>query len=220
MNNIEQRILACEQENARLRKRLNRQNTAWMLGLLLIAGGGAIAGTTLKNAIFDSVRAKEVVVVDGKGVVRARLGGDLPDAIVAGGRVAKRDSKAAGLMLYDEEGFERGGYVTQDTGSNVMLTLDSKYHQSALFIAGPGESQTSAMQLWTKDSSIELRSDASGARLSAADKTGVTFQQPQIAMVPAPLCVEYKQAALKDPGKRLCQGRFLDPVCNACLKSE
>ena len=51
---LEQRILACERENARLHRRIARQNRAWALGLLLIAGGGAIAGGSIKDAIFDS----------------------------------------------------------------------------------------------------------------------------------------------------------------------
>ena len=81
---LEQRILACERENARLRKKINRQNGLWMLGLLLALGGGAIAGNSIRNAVFDSVKAREVVVVEGKGTIGARLGGDLPDAVMAG----------------------------------------------------------------------------------------------------------------------------------------
>ena len=66
---LERRLQAVEQENTRLRKRLNRQNGVWLAGLLLLAGGGAMAGATLKNAVFDSVKAKEVVVVDANGIV-------------------------------------------------------------------------------------------------------------------------------------------------------
>jgi hypothetical protein len=217
---LERRILACEQENARLHKRLARQNRAWALGLLLIAGGGAIAGGSLKDAIFDSVRAKEVVVVDAKGVVRARLGGDLPDAVMAGGRVSKRGSKAAGVMLYDEEGIERGGYVTQDDGSNVMLTLDSKYRQAALFVAGPDEDQASALGLWNKGGGIEMRSDGNGQRLSVTNKSGVVMQQPVITALSAATCVSYKDIEKKYPGARSCQARFTEAACQACFDSQ
>jgi hypothetical protein len=219
-NQLEQRILACEQENARLRKKINRQNGLWMLGLLLALGGGAIAGNSIRNAVFDSVKAREVVVVDGKGVIRARLGGDLPDAVMAGGRVSKRGSKAAGVMLYDEEGIERGGYVTQDEGSNVMLTLDSKYRQAALFVAGPDQAQASAMKLWTAGSSIELRSDSNGSRLSVADKGGVTHQQPVIAPLSPATCTQQKEYERKYPGERVCQSRYTEAACSACLQSE
>ena len=217
MNNIEQRLLACEQENTRLRKRLNRQNGLWMAGLLLLAGGGAAAGTSLKNAIFDSVKAKEVVVVDANGVVRARLGGDLPDGVMAGGRVSKRGSKAAGLIIYDEEGIERGGYATLDNGSNAMLTLDSKHRMAAIMVAGPDDTQVSALTLITKDTAIDLRSDSNGSRLMTSAKSSVTYQQPQIAALSAETCASYKNTALKYPGARACQARFTDITCKACL---
>jgi hypothetical protein len=217
LTSIEQRLLAVEQDNARLRKRLNRQNGAWIAGLLLLAGGSAIAGASLKNAIFDSVRAKEVVVVDGKGIVRARLGGDLPDAVMAGGHVAKRGSKAAGMIIYDEEGIERGGYVTQDEGSNAMITLDSKHRMAALMVAGPDPTQDSALTLITKNGGIELRSDSNGSRLSVTDMSGLTYQQPAITRLQPDSCTYYKGLELKYPGKRLCQARFPEAACNACL---
>jgi len=217
LTSIEQRLLACEQENVRLRKRLNRQNGLWVAGLLLLAGGGAVAGANLKNAIFDSVRAREVVVVDAKGIVRARLGGDLPDAVMAGGHVAKRGSKAGGLIIYDEEGIERGGYVTMDEGSNAMITLDSKHRMAALMVAGPDPSQDSALTLITRDGGIELRSDGNGSRLSVRDKAGLTYQQPAIAALSPASCINYKELELKYPGQRSCQARFSEAACKACL---
>lgn len=219
LKSFEDRLLACEQENTRLRKRIARQNIVWLSGLLLLAGGAAVASTTIKTAIFDSVRAKEIVVVDAKGIVRARMSGDMPDAVFPGGRVAKRGSKAGGFMIYDEEGIERGGYVTMDEGSNAMLTLDSKTHQSALFVAGPDASQASALRLWAKEGAIEMRSDSSGPRLSVSDKTGVIMQQPSVALSPA-ACTSYKEIEREHPGARACQGRFTEAACNVCLKGE
>ena len=216
MKSLEERIYVCEQENARLRKQLSRQKKLWLAVLLLAIGGGAIAGGSLKQEVFDSVKAKEIIIVDSKGTIRARLGGDLPDAIMANGRVAKRGSNASGLMLYDEQGIERGGYVTQDEGSNAMLTLDSKYSQVALFVAGPGESQASALKLWTKGSSVELRSDHNGSRLSIADQQGVKFQQPEVGLS-LENCAEYKKAEQPNLGRQYCQARFTEHACNTCF---
>jgi len=217
MQSLEERVEICEQENARLRKQLGRQNRLWLLGLLFAVGGGALAGGSLKQEVFDSVKAREVVVVDFNGTVRARLGGDVPDAVIAGGRVLKRGSKASGLIIYDEQGIERGGYVTQDNGSNAMLTLDSKTRQAALFVAGPDEVQASALQLWTKDSSIELRSDDNGSRISIGDQQGVKFQQPEVRLS-SETCQEYKKFEQETPGKRYCQRRFTENACNVCFK--
>ena len=223
MNNIENRIQACEAENTRLRNMIARQNRIWVVALLFIFGGGAIASTTIKSATFDSVKAKEIVVVDANGIVRARLGGDLPDAVLADGKVLKRGSKAGGLIIYDEEGVERGGYVTQEAGSNAMLTLDSKFHQSALFVAGPGSSEHpfsgGALRLWTDKSAIELRSDTIASRLSVSDNSGVTLQQPSIVSLPPETCAEYKKYQQESPNKRYCQARFTDSAYQACFQS-
>lgn len=213
---LEARMLHCEQENARLRRQITWQNRVGLVGILLLAASGAIASISIKDAVFDRVKAREVVVVDAHGKVRARLGGDLPDAVMANGHVAKRGSQAAGLIIYDEEGIERGGYVTQDTGSNAMLTLDSKYRQAALFVAGPGESQTSALRLWSPGSAIELRSGEDGSRMSVFDKTGVTLQQPAITLS-AQSCADQRQLELVYPGKRVCQSRYTESVCQVCL---
>jgi hypothetical protein len=218
-NSIEARILACEEENAKLRKRIARQNGLWLAGLLLLLGGGAIAGASLRNAVFDSVKAKEVVVVDAKGIVRARLGGDLPDAVMAGGRVSKRGTKAAGLIIYDEEGIERGGYATLDEGSNAIITLDSKHRMAAMLVAGPDQDLSSALKLTNQGSAIELRSDVNGSRLSVFDKTGVVSQQPAVALS-APTCSTFKELERKYPGERTCQSKFTDAACKVCLQGE
>jgi hypothetical protein len=216
--NLEDRVLICERDNAQLRRRLASQNRAWLASLLVVAASGAVAGISLNNAVFDSVKAKEVVVIDAKGIVRARLGGDLPDAVMANGRVARRGSKAAGMIIYDEEGIERGGYVTQDEGSNAMLTLDSKFRQAALFVAGPGETQASAMRLWSQGSAIELRSDANGSRLSVADAGAVTSQHPVVSLRPE-TCTDYKALEKQHPGKGVCRSRFTESACTACLET-
>ena len=219
MNTLEERVTVCEQENARLRKQIRRQNRLWLIALLFATGGGAIASGSLKQVVFDSIKAKEIAVVDANGTVRARLSGDLPDAVMANGRVSKRGSKAAGVMLYDEEGIERGGYVTQDKDSNVMLTLDSKHRQSTWFIAGPSEDQVSSLRLWNKDGAIELRSDVSGQRLSVSDKSGVRYQQPTVALQPA-ACAYFKDLERKYPDEHACRGKYTETACQACFDSK
>lgn len=219
MQTLEDRIEACEREHQRLRKRVARQNNCWLIALMLATGGGALAGGSLKEVVFDSVKAKEVVVVDAHGIVRARLGGDLPDAVMAGGRVSKRGEKVAGLMLYDDEGIERGGYITGDKEKNIMLSLDSKYRQSTWFIAGPTDDQTSSLRMWTSEGALELRSDTSGQRLQVSDKTGVRFQQPVVALKPS-TCTYYKELERKYPGERTCAAKFTEAACQACFDSQ
>ena len=216
MQALEFRLQACELANVHLQKQLSRQRALWLITMLFLTVICLIAGWMLKYAAFDSIKAREVVVVGATGTVRARLGGNLPDAVMANGHVSKRGSIAAGLIIYDEQGIERGGYVTQDEGSNAMLTLDSKFRQSALFVAGPTEDQTSALKLWSQGSSIELRSDGNGARLSVADKMGVHHQQPKVTLSPE-ACKKYRTLENQYPKERICQSRFTEDACKVCL---
>ncbi|XLZ70049.1 hypothetical protein ABT364_26520 [Massilia sp. SR12] len=214
---IEERLAAVEQENASLRKRITRLNAAWLFSVLALAGGVAVAGVAVKDAVFGSIKAKEVVVVDDKGTVRARISGDVPEAVMAGGRVAKRGDKAAGMIIYDAEGIERGGYVTTDTESNAMITLDSKHRMAAILVAGPDQVPAAAMSLIAKDSMLDFRADQNGTRMSLIDKDGVKFQQPAIAAISPASCIEYRKFEKEEPGKNWCQKRFTDAACQACL---
>lgn len=70
----------------------------------------------------ESLRVREIVVVDANETPRVRIAAPLPDPIMLGKR-SKRGGAVSGLLLYDAEGNERGGYVT-DEKRNVALTLD------------------------------------------------------------------------------------------------
>ena len=70
----------------------------------------------------ESLKVRELIVVDANGTPRIRIAAPLPDPIMLGKR-SKRGDSASGVLLYDAEGNERGGYVT-DGARNVTLTLD------------------------------------------------------------------------------------------------
>lgn len=72
--------------------------------------------------LADSVLTlRELVIVDETGQERVRLGTELPDPLLLGKRSA-RGGEVAGLLLFDAEGSERGGYVTGTR--SAALTLD------------------------------------------------------------------------------------------------
>lgn len=150
---IEDRLGALEQ-------RLRRARVLLGAACLLLAT--ACIALWLRPAP-DRLRVSELVVVDPAGVERVRLSGDMPDAVIDGKRI-HRGSAAAGVMLYDRTGQERGGYVTWNTGDNIGLTLDGRKGQNALFVAGPEGSVS--LQLWHGQQTLDLRADADGARLS------------------------------------------------------
>ena len=89
------------------------------LRLLAGAFGLALAGfifTGFAAGPASEVRARRLVIVDHSGTIRASIGEDAP----GGDRI----SRAAGLILYDTKGHERGGFSTMADGS-VVIGLDA-----------------------------------------------------------------------------------------------
>ena len=97
--------------------------------LLAIAGPlmakpdvGASAGFT--SIAADSVLTlRELMIVDSMGTPRVRIAAPLPDPIMLGKRF-NRGGVVSGILIYDAEGNERGGYVTGDESRGAALTLD------------------------------------------------------------------------------------------------
>ena len=86
------------------------------------------------------LKVRGIVIVDSLGIERVIVGAHLPEPNWSFGyRTASRGEggSVSGVMLYDHEGQERGGYVTDDGFGNAFLTLDSKTQQQALLLAEP-----------------------------------------------------------------------------------
>ncbi len=124
-----------------------------------------------KDYSKDVLKVRGIVVVDSLGVERAILGAHLPEAQREGGRMYSSRSQTAvsGLMLYDSEGIERGGYVTDDDYGNIFFTLDGKTDQTVLFLAEPQGATT--LRLWSQSGSIvSLSTSESGSDIELVDK--------------------------------------------------
>ena len=115
-------------------------------GVMAIFGGvgNRAAATTAAKAqspIHDVLRVRELNVVDKNGVTRIKIGSPLPNAVIDGKQLTRggrSENTLSGILLFDAEGVERSGYATVDHGySNVLLTLDDKHKQHAMFIAEP-----------------------------------------------------------------------------------
>lgn len=72
----------------------------------------------------DTLRLRQLSIVDANGVERVRIGAPLPEPLMLGKRVP-RDGSLSGILLFDAEGTERTGYATGDSYPNVIFTLDS-----------------------------------------------------------------------------------------------
>jgi hypothetical protein len=144
--------------------RLEKQNRCLSLGLLALAflymstllslrAGSADASSAQPTS---ALRVRELVIVDQHGIERVRMGAPLPEPITLGKRYRRGGSSVSGVLLYDSEGNERSGYVTDDREGGFLRFFD-------------------------KDNAVETES-ASNLRVTQGGK--VIFQQPPIAENP------------------------------------
>lgn len=154
MGDIEVRLKKIEHRYARMMR------TFWaFLAVFLVS----ISALTLRPAMAipaenrpDILRVKGLVIVDEDGTERVWIGAPLPGRLVNGKR-EQRPSRQAGIVLYDNKGIERSGYVTDDKSSNVFLSPDDRERQEAVFVAS-AERGTS-LRLWYGHDSAEMRVD-------------------------------------------------------------
>ncbi len=104
----------------------------------------------------EIIKVRGLVVTDSLGVERVIIGAPLPPPQMHGYRFDRgENSDVSGVMLYDSEGQERSGYVTDNDYGNVFLTLDSKTSQKVLFVTEP--QGTSTLRMWGRNGNqIEL----------------------------------------------------------------
>jgi hypothetical protein len=130
----------------------------------------------------DVLRVKELVIVDENGIERVIVGASLPGQWESGKvntRRVSRPSKQSGILIFDKEGVERGGYVTDDIGGNALLTLDDKKRQEVLLVTGA--EPTSSFRMWTANDSLELRvdPDLKGPSMRMIHDGKTVLEQPQ-----------------------------------------
>jgi hypothetical protein len=190
---------------------------AMLLCLIAVLTSGW-SGVRLAAQDQKVLTLSELTVVDAKGTVRARIGGELPDDVIDG-KPVPRGQHAAGVLLYDEAGRERSGYVTFSPSGNVALTLDNQRTQTALFAAGPDGG--SALRLWYHDHAVELNVGADGPFIHATENKRAAFHQPPVRNPESTeMCKELRQARSQMSDAKLlelCVNRWSEAACRACL---
>ena len=117
-------------------ERLERRLRALTAALIFALAAFAIASLRAQPAVTESLRVRQITVVDQNGTERLWIGAPVPDPIVQGER-RKRSGPMYGVVVLDRHGNERGGFGTSDAGE-VWLGLDSERAQEARFIVNPG----------------------------------------------------------------------------------
>ena len=191
---------------------------------VLVAIASATCRTTAANEPKPQVlTVAEVDIVDAHGVIRARLGADLPDAVLNGKRVP-RQQKPSGLLLYDDTGQERGGYVTFAPGRQVALTLDARDRPGQVAILAADPDGSSALTLSNGNNLVELRNDDDlGPSVHVMQNNRVAFHQPPQAIdriAKTEMCTEMHGALksmTRDQVLTFCRQRTSEEACQACL---
>lgn len=172
-----------EQRLARLEAR-NRLLTA---GLVAAAAIGLVAAAADRAApqTFDRIVAREIVVVDDNGRERVVIAAPLPEPRLAGA-LSKRGDSLSGILLFDGEGNERGGYVTgDDPSTGISLTLDEIGRMAVSLWAG--ERGSSGLRFGNQDgNSVDLQVNPAGTFLTLREKGQITAVLPASAAPPPP----------------------------------
>ncbi|MEO7050851.1 MAG: hypothetical protein ABI128_04225 [Rhodanobacter sp.] len=148
-----------EARMARLERSLQR--TRWgLFGLLLLVVAFFFAWYGVTGIVQHQVRAHRIVAVDDAGAMRVRIGQDAKDT--------GRSSRAAGVILYDSTGHERGGMGTMANG-RVAFGLDAPN------VAAGQVSDRLGMMVDEKGHSLFMLMDGQGApvvQVKSGDKGG------------------------------------------------
>lgn len=140
------------------------------LGLVLLAVIATGRDRAMAASTPDVLRVRELDVVDPHGVTRVKLAAPLPNAVVDGRKLTRGGGAAdtlSGMLLFDADGVERSGYATSDRGySNVLLTLDDKHQQHAMFIAEPTGATTLRMFNGETKDRVDVAIDADGPSIT------------------------------------------------------
>jgi hypothetical protein len=161
---------------------------SFCFGMLTVFGvtGGSAAAAPIASPyakVMNALKVHELDIVDRNGVTRVKLAAPLPAPIVDGEQRKTRGGGLAGAMsgilLFDAEGVERSGYATVDSGySNVLLTLDDKRQQHAMFIAEPtGATTLRLFNTNTKDR-VDVAIDSDGPSISMVRRGKEIYRQP------------------------------------------
>jgi hypothetical protein len=116
-------------QNLEQQIRTLRRRTAGLAVALILTVGFVGLSYSVRDAQAQSIpqelTLRRVTIVDENGVQRVVIAAPAPDPIVQGKR-EKRQGEIAGILIYDKDGNERGGYATVNDPSNgALLTLDA-----------------------------------------------------------------------------------------------
>jgi hypothetical protein len=86
---------------------------------------------SINAASPETLRVRELIVVDDAGKDRIVIAAPIPDPIVDGKALKRRVAVGAGIQFKDPDGTERGGIASEDDGSFMFGIDDTSGHERA-----------------------------------------------------------------------------------------
>jgi hypothetical protein len=124
-----------------------------------------------------SLRLKELRIYDDKGVDRVVISGHVPEPLYQGKPDHTSSRAMAGILIYDGDATERGGYGTYDGYANAMLSLDNAKREMVLLMLAEPEG---GPFLQGKDGKASIRMGVDGEPfLTLKDDKGVILAKPE-----------------------------------------
>ena len=103
----------------------------------ILAGYIILSEPELSDISDQVLRVRGIVVADTNGVGRVVIGSHVDPNPMLQGKRYKGGREMSGIMLYDGDGNERGGYMTGDWYGNMYITLDDLGGQRAMLLVEP-----------------------------------------------------------------------------------
>lgn len=122
-------------------------------------------------ASLETLRVRELIVVDDAGKERIVIGAPIPNPVVDGRAAKRRVLVTAGIQFKDPDGTERGGIASQEDGSFMFGIDDASGHERAHLYYIP-----------SRGSGVFLQSGSGSKTLSLLNPSG-SNQDPKIEIL-------------------------------------
>jgi hypothetical protein len=122
---IEERILGLENRNKLLTRTLIILVTLFGMTIFIWFGwinAPLVEAQNSASQTLDSLRVRQITIVDEKGTERIYIGSPVPDAMMANGKRVKREKPSTGIVFNNIRGEEMSGWgVFDDDSQNLCF---------------------------------------------------------------------------------------------------
>jgi hypothetical protein len=120
------------------------------------------------------LRLRSLTIVDENGTARLVLGAPLPEP-----KYGKRPKPAAGVLIFDETGAERGGYVTSDgKDAEAYFTLDNAAGGQAAMLLANAQKGATLVVMNADGDAIGMTTAFPRPVFQMSERKKVIFKQP------------------------------------------